>query len=399
MNAKRIDHLSVLVIKSYLFKLQNNFIMYVAQKKKTDWGKLIHQLGKDFEAVAPQKDKDETFVYENYNQLKEHKFFSTIIPEELGGGGISYTELCHLVKAIGKYCGSTALAFSMHQHLVAANVWKYKNKGAAKEMLQKVASGQLILISTGAKDWLESNGEMEKVEGGYLLSAKKHFASQSKIGDIAVTSAPYLDENDEWQVLHFPVSMKSEGVSLKEDWNVLGMRATGSHTIVFEKVFIPESAIGLSRPRGEFHMVWNVVLGSAMPLIMSAYVGIAEKALEIAIQKAKTNPQGHTKYLIGKLNNTFLSALTQWKAMMALNNNFRFRPNEQMSVEMLSLKTNVVDACKKTVAEAMEVTGGQSFYQKNILERLFRDVQAAHFHPLPKWNQYAFTGEKILQDF
>ncbi|MFK7770872.1 MAG: acyl-CoA dehydrogenase family protein [Saprospiraceae bacterium] len=372
--------------------------MSILQKNQTDWIELMHEIGKDFESLASQNDKNETFVFENYEQLKKHKFFSAMIPKELGGGGMSYLEMCHLIKTMAKYCGSTALAFSMHQHLVAASVWKYKNKGAAKPLLEKVAQNQTILISTGAKDWLESNGEMKKVEGGYLLSAKKHFASQSKIGDIAISSAPYFNEDGEWQVLHFPVPMTSEGVSVLNDWKVMGMRATGSHTIQFDKVFIPETAIGLTRPRGEFHMVWNVVLGSAMALIMSAYMGIAEKALEIAIAKSKKNPQDHTKYLIGKLNNTFLSAKVQWKAMYHLNDNFKFLPNEKMSVEMLSLKTNVAEACKKTVAEAMEVVGGQGFYQKNKLERMFRDVQAAHFHPLPKWNQFAFTGARLLQE-
>lgn len=65
---------------------------------------------------------------------------------------------------------------------------------------------------------------------------------------------------------------------------------------------------------------------------------------------------------------------------------------------MLSLKTNVANACIQVVQEAMEAIGGQSFYRKNRLERLFRDVQAAQFHPLPAWDQFAFTGERLLAD-
>jgi hypothetical protein len=45
----------------------------------------------------------------------------------------------------------------------------------------------------------------------------------------------------------------------------------------------------------------------------------------------------------------------------------------------------------------MEAIWGQSFYKKNILEKLFRDVQASPFHPLPTWEQYAFTGERLLK--
>ena len=53
-------------------------------------------------------------------------------------------------------------------------------------------------------------------------------------------------------------------------------------------------------------------------------------------------------------------------------------------MDMLSYKTNVSEACKETGADAMEAIGGQSFFKKNVLERLFRDMQAFPLHPLPK---------------
>ena len=373
--------------------------MAVLSPSKTDWQKLVHDLGKTFAKRAAQSDKEGTFVFQNYEDLKAHRFFSAMIPEELGGGGMSFEEMCHTIRQLAHYCGSTALAFSMHQHLVAATIWKYIHKGVGRETLEKVVAHQLVLISTGARDWLESNGQMEKVEGGYLFSARKAFASQSIAGDVAVTSAPYTTPEGEEQVLHFPVPMNTEGVRVADDWKVLGMRATGSHSILFDKVFVPESSIALARPQGEFHMVWNVVLTVAMPLIMSAYVGIAERAREIAISMGKSyhRNKAHIHYLIGKLNNSFLAARAQWEAMVTLTNDFQFSPSEEISTQILSYKTNVADACIRTVSEAMEAIGGQSFYKKYELERLFRDVQAAQFHPLPKWNQYAFVGERLLK--
>lgn len=368
------------------------------QTGNADWRSLINELGKDFAGRAGHYDQAGTFVFENYEQLKTHRFFSAMIPEELGGGGISHAEMCDIIRIMAHYCSSTALAFSMHQHLVAATVWKYKHQGEGAPLLQRVAKEQLVLISTGARDWLESNGEMVKAEGGYLFSGKKYFASQSAGGDLAITSAPWLDTDNEWQVLHFGVSMKAEGVTVLDDWDVLGMRATGSQAIQFDKVFVPDSAISLTRPGGKFHPVWDVVLTVAMPLIMSAYVGTAEKAVEIAMSIGKKyyRNQAHMHYIIGKLNNSLLSARTQWKAMYALTGNFDFKPDENITTDMLSLKTNVADAAQQTVSEAMEAIGGQSFYRKNVLERLFRDVQAAGFHPLPRWEQYAFTGERLL---
>jgi len=68
-----------------------------------------------------------------------------------------------------------------------------------------VATEQLVLVSTGARDWLESNGSMRAVEGGYRVSARKAFASGSPAGDVAITTAPYEDPALGWQVLHFAV--------------------------------------------------------------------------------------------------------------------------------------------------------------------------------------------------
>ena len=283
--------------------------MKTKQLTYTDWKKLIHKLGKDFEKRATSHDKNGTFVANNYQKLKEYKLFSAAILLELGGGNLSHTEMCNIIRIIAHYCSSTALAFSMHQHVIATAVWEYKQQNNSKALLRNVADNQLVLISTGARDWLGSNGELTKTKGGYLFSGKKHFASQSAGGDIAVTSSTYLNPKKDWQVLHFSVPMTSHGVSIIDDWDVMGMRATGSQTILFENVFIPNSAITLERPKNEFHPFWNVVLTVALPLIMAVYVGIAEKAVEITISKGKkyTRNSTHMPYMIGKINNSLLS--------------------------------------------------------------------------------------------
>ena len=366
---------------------------------KKDLISLTHELGKDFAKRSAETDLNGEFVFENYLQLKEHKYFSAMIPEALGGSGLSHSEVCEIIRIISLYCGSTALAFSMHQHLIAATIWKYNHKGEGEVLLRNVAENQLVLVSTGARDWLDSNGEMEKTNGGYYFSARKHFASQSIGGDIAVTSAPFEDEAGSQWVLHFGVPFKADGVSVLDDWDTMGMRGTGSQTIVFDKVFIPDSAISLKRPRTGYHGVWDIVITVAMPLIMSAYLGLAEKGMEIALSIGKKyqRNQKHLPYILGKMNNSLVSTKTQLNAMVALANDLNFKPSDDITNQMLALKTNVTTSAIDTVSQAMEAIGGQSFYRKNVLERIFRDVNAAPFHPLPKWEQYAFIGERLLK--
>ena len=324
------------VIHEQKVKEQNNGngqIANAGQPKNVDeWVALIHKVGPIFAQRELDHDRDDSFVEQNYQELMDHGLLSAAIPVELGGGGLSHAEMATVLKTLAHYSSSTALANSMHQHLVAANVWKYKGGKGGEKLLQKVVNEGPILISTGARDWLESNGSMEKVEGGYLVSAYKSFASQSAIGDIAVTSAPYYDPEEGDQVLHFPIPLSADGVTVIENWQAMGMRGTGSHTIRFDKVFVPESAIALKRPLGEFHPVWNVVLAVAMPLIMSVYVGIAQKAAKMAVDhvKQRESRKPYVASSVGAMNNTLVTAEVLLEDMIRLTNNFEFAPTDQL---------------------------------------------------------------------
>jgi alkylation response protein AidB-like acyl-CoA dehydrogenase len=154
------------------------------------WSDVARSLGEEFAGRAEAHDEGDTFVSLNYAALKQHRVFSAAVPKELGGGGATHREVADMLRTMAQYCGSTALALSMHQHLIAATVWKYRRGQGGEPLLKNVAEKQLVLVSTGAGDWLESNGSMTKTDGGYLVSARKHFASQSAVGDILVTSAP-----------------------------------------------------------------------------------------------------------------------------------------------------------------------------------------------------------------
>lgn len=365
----------------------------------TTWTELIETLGTSFAEKSATHDQTDNFVTENYEKLKEHRFLAALIPAELGGGNVSFPQMCTFLRKIAHFDSSTALALSMHNHLLAANVWKYKNGKGGEELLKKVAEKQLVLISTGANDWLASSGKMEKVEGGFLVSAQKDFASQSAVGDLLVTSAPFLDPLEGWQVLHFGVPMKAEGVSVLDNWYAMGMRGTGSCSVKLEKVFVPEAAIVLRRPQGTYHPVWNTVLSVALPLIMSVYVGIAEKAAQLALDevKDKEDVKPHIPFLLGEMNNELATARVCLNEMIRVNNHFHFQASDENGQAMLTLKTVTAKACTKTVELAMQCMGGKSYYRSQDLERLFRDMQASAFHPLPEKVQQHFTGNYILQ--
>jgi acyl-CoA dehydrogenase len=329
--------------------------------------------------------------------MKDRKLFSAMVPAELGGGGISHGEMCRLIGEIARSCGSTALAFSMHQHLVAANAWNFRHGNPGEKLLRKVAEGETVLVSTGATDWLSSNGLLEPCEGGFRFSGKKIFASGCPSGDILITSGRYQDPEKGWQVLHFPVSMRAEGVRIDEVWKAMGMRGTGSHTVVLENVFVPLESVGLRRPMGVFHNVWNIVLTVALPLICSAYVGVAESAARIARESAvRRGDDGLTSLLVGEMENELTTARIALDSMVAIANDLDFEPSIEKTNQILIRKTIVTQAVIRTAEKSLEATGGGGYFRASSLERMLRDSFAGQFHPMTPKKQHKFTGRLAM---
>jgi acyl-CoA dehydrogenase len=360
----------------------------------------IHELGPVFADRAAVHDVEGSFVAESYAELKKAGLFAAAVPAELGGGGLSHSEMCDVLRVLAHYCPGAALTLAMHQHLVAATIYKYLKGQPGEVLLRKVVDGT-VLVSTGGRDWLESNGQMKRAEGGYLVSARKAFASGSEVGDIFVSSARYDDPEEGPLVLHFGVPATSEGVRIEDDWDVFGMRGTGSESIVMEDVFVPDSAIALKRKQGVWHPVWGVVLMVAMPLIMAVYVGVAEAAFEKAKGQAlkkitlqKNDPS--IPYLLGEMSNLMTTAQLAVKDMISLANNYDFEPTLENANATLIRKTIATNALMATGEKALELAGGIGFYRGFGLERLVRDMHAAQFHPLPEKQQQLFTGRVAL---
>jgi alkylation response protein AidB-like acyl-CoA dehydrogenase len=285
----------------------------------------------------------------------------------------------------------------MHQHLTAAQIWNYRHGKPGQDLLERIAAEELVLISTGARDWLGSNGEVRKVDGGYRVTAKKVFASGCPAGNLLITSAPYEDPDEGWQVLHFPVPFSADGLRIHENWKALGMRGTGSHTVVLEEVFVPEEAVALRRPRDRFHPVWSVVLTVAMPLISSVYVGLAERsAASVREGIAERAKDPVLPFLLGELENSLTSAQLAVESMVALANDLDFEPELERANAILIRKTLATQAALRTAEKALEVTGGGGFFRAMGLERFVRDAHAGQFHPLQEKRQHLFTGRLAL---
>ncbi|MCP4331438.1 MAG: acyl-CoA/acyl-ACP dehydrogenase [Gammaproteobacteria bacterium] len=372
-----------------------NATLKMSTETTLNWKQLSAELGAGFATEAANHDADNQFVHRNYAQLRDNGFFKMAIPIDLGGGGASFAEASDVIRELGQHCGSTALSFAMHTHPIAVNVFKHlRGDEKATATLQKIADNDLIIANTGANDWLASSGEMTRVDGGFEVSARKHFVSGSPGAQVFVTSANYEGENGT-EVLHFAIPFNSEGITQHSNWDTMGMRATGSNDVSLEKVFVPDAAIIVRRPAGEWHPMWNAILPTAMPLIMAAYVGLADAAVELARQTAAKRPDELAPVLGEVLNQHTLATLTH-RDMIRINDNHGFTPSNEIAGDILARKTLVATAVQKTVELAAEIIGGPGFFKGHPIERIQRDIKACHFHPLPFRRQYRLTGRISL---
>lgn len=361
-----------------------------------DWVGLMRRLGGEFAARAASHDEDDSFVAENYAALKEHGAFAAGVPAELGGGGASHAELCEMIRELARHCSSTALAFSMHTHPIAAQVymWRAGNK-APEPLLRRVAAEKLVIATSGGSDWIDGSGKLEKVEGGFRLTARKIFGSGGPSADLLLTMGIYNDPKDGPTVIHVPVPLRSEGVKILDTWRVLGMRGTGSHDIALEGVFIPEAAAGLRRTPGKWHPVMHTIVIIALPIVYGAYLGAAEAAREIAIKLASRRKNDPVLPLVlGELEREITTARIVYADMIQMA--ATVKPGPETTAEMLTRRGILGAALIKSVDKAMEAAGGAGFYREAGLERLFRDVQASRYHPLPDKAQLRLTGRVLL---
>ncbi len=207
---------------------------------------IVREIGPEFCTRSEANDAEGRFAVENFEKMREKKLFSARIPVELGGGGATHAGVAEMIRELAHFDSSTALAFSMHSHLVATLLWRVKNglMPSSEPALRKIASEELVLISTGGSDWLEGSGKLTKVEDGFRYSGRKVFGSGSPSGHLLVTTGVYDDPDEGPQVLHFAIPMSAQGVTIADDWNSMGMRATGSNSIIIDDVFVANQTFG-----------------------------------------------------------------------------------------------------------------------------------------------------------
>jgi alkylation response protein AidB-like acyl-CoA dehydrogenase len=346
-------------------------------------------LGPQLAANAEKHDREGSWVDDSFDLVRDSGLLTIAVPPELGGAGATVRQVAMVQRELARHCASTALATSMHQHVTAFTAWRYRRDlPGAEATLRRVATENIVLVSTGGADFTRPRGKATKVDGGYSVSGHKVFASLSTVGTVLSTMFVYDDPEQGKRVLNMAVPVSSEGVSVLDNWDTLGMRGTASNDILLENVFVPDERVLANRPYGVVDPALQVISTIGFSVIAAVYLGIAEAAREYAITGALTRASDPTvQRQVGLMTQRARIAAWALDGALAIAGDDP-QPSLETVAAVMAAKREIALAGIEITDLAMEVGGGAAYFKGSPLERAYRDIRAAKFHP--------FTPEATL---
>lgn len=410
---------------------------FVRNEREAKLAAWADRLAERFAERAARHDNEGSFPFENFEELKAAGYAKLTLAQEQGGDGVSLYEWLLVQERIARGDGSTALSAGWHGgmmlHYRETDIWpepSYSNfcrdVAGSGAMINKFASERATGSPTrGGRPQTTA----VRVEGGWKLNGRKTYSTLSplltdyivsagienspEVGDFIVrlggeadepayaagspfdadgTSLPELGEiarRAQASEQRAAELRSAAGVKLEETWDTLGMRATGSHDIVLNEVFVPdEQVMGIYAP-GE--KKGGVDDGDGWMLhIPACYLGIAYAARDYSLNFAKNyTPNSlkepiaalpHIRQWIGQIDSELRLART---ALYDIADRWDRLPDERaaMRPEFGWVKYNATHLAAQVVDKAMKIVGGASLSKSVPLERYYRDVRAGLHNP------------------
>ena len=356
---------------------------------------IAESLGPAFASRAARYDREASFPFENYADLREAGLLGLCVPEKFGGRGADLRTYSIVSATLGKYCGATALTFNMHAcstlwpgiladdlDMTAAQRVEHETHRAlhfSRVVEEGAVYAQPFSEGSAAAAGKAPFGTLAaKVDGGWVINGKKIFASLSGAADyygvLCTEDKPDLSMRD---TLYIAVPGKAEGLSIVGDWDPLGMRGTVSRTLIFKDLFVPDEAAMM--PRGVYFQAasrWPHMFTTLSP----TYMGIAIAAYEFTVKYLRGEVPG-TPPVKRRMYPTKQIAVAEMFVKLEQTRALFLRMLEDACVDppkdarlrayasQYTIMENANDICRL----AIRTCGGQSMLKSLPLERLYRD--------------------------
>ena len=370
------------------------------------------ELLEGFRSRSGDLDRTNSYFHDDLAELRDAGYLAAAVPSHLGGWGYDLALMAASQRRLARYAPATALAMTMHTYWIgAAAELDRAGDTSQRWILEAALDGQVIAAGHAESGndipVLLSTCVAERVEGGYRLTGRKQFGSNGPAWAWLGAHAVDADAPGGPQIVHAFVKRTSPGVTVVETWDTLGMRPTQSHDTVLDGVFVPDSHIGRVVPAGDGTDPYLVAMTMwALPLISTVYLGIAERALELAVAGARRK----TSIAIERGAYAYHPMVQHQVAEMYLDLDAaqatldRFVDDwvagadhgEAWVSKVYSAKWRSVETAKRVVDIALDVAGGGGMFKSNELERLFRDARCGGFHPGNDAITHEMVGKTVL---
>ena len=385
--------------------------IYPMTEQQARFVELSRALAAKFDARAAQHDREGSFPFENFDELRAADFPAWVVPQRYGGWGASLLDAVMFAETLAEGDGSTALSAVMHlQTLGSAEEGQHWPEPLFAQVCRAAVERGALINSVATEPEMGSPSHGGKPAttatpvaatgerpAGYLINGRKNFASMSPTLDFMIISAtvkyatpPEGGEQDNNEIVARFVIEPGPGLEIVETWDALGMRSTGSHDVVLCDVFVPASRMipppattpPGTRPRTS---AWFMLL------VSSVYVGVGAAALRCAVGYAQDRVPPSLGKPIAQLENIqrhlgeaellLHQARMQMYYVADLWGRF---PDQhiELSELVLAAKYAATNNAVAAVEHAMRVVGGASMTKKLPLERYYRDVRAGLGHPM-----------------
>jgi alkylation response protein AidB-like acyl-CoA dehydrogenase len=386
-------------------------------------GRLVaaaEELSEELALRAAEHDRDGTYPFEAIDALKAAGYFAAPVPAELGGLGVSSAH--DLVVASSRLArGDASVAIGVNMHLVAVlNMERRRQVAVAAgterrargfaSSLERIAREDVVLaaaVSERGQDLTRPGTVAVRTASGWRIDGRKLFCTMSPAATDLYVAVTYADGEGIERYAYAMVPVDAPGVVVHDDWDALGMRASGSNSISFEGAEVPESAV-----RGGFragdplpYMERNLVAGL---FHAAASLGIAESADAIARRGIAGRVNGDARPRMQVADNAVDLAASRGvlsRAAALIDEHRAANPASDGDAEQLgalfaeaqAAKAFVGEAATRIVDRALALSGGAGYAGASPLARAYRDVKAGSFmHPLGANRAYDYLGRVAL---
>jgi alkylation response protein AidB-like acyl-CoA dehydrogenase len=366
-----------------------------------------------FAGRAATYDRENRFFFEDFEELKQAGYLLMAVPKEFGGLGFSLAEVCQEQRRLARRSAPTALAVNMHLLAtgIAADLYR-TGDSSQRWLLEEVMHGEVIgyghAESGNDLEVLYAAGKAERVDRGYRFTGRKNFGSLTPVWTrLCIYGVDTADPNAP-KIVHAFLPRDTPGYHIEETWDTLGMRATRSDDTILEGAFVPDKYIVRVRPPG-FAGADAFILTMfawAEPLFANIYLGIAERARDLAIArvKQKTSVAGMTRSMAyhPEVQHRIAEIVLEIEGMIphveriAEEWSNGVDHGDQWAAKLVAVKYHCVESAFRVVDLAMDVSGGRGMFKADELERLYRDVRCGRFHPANSMVVHEVIGKSAL---